>query len=130
VGQFSVLPVGKLMLDSFEPSVDTLAPFAKFVEERPEGDHENPIITLDFLDILASLDTWSRCRAGNGCIFMHFVHIRFLNILSTSRPDSIPSPPRLVFSFLLVFVDEPHNAFFGNGNFFHSTFTHKSLKML
>jgi len=92
------------MLDSFEPSVDTLAPFAKFVEERPEGDHENPIITLDFLDILASLDTWSRCRAGNGCIFMHFVHFRFLNILSTCSPDSIPTPPRLVFSLLLVLI--------------------------
>ena len=122
MGQFSVLPVGKLMLDSFEPSVDTLAPFAKFVEERPEGDHENPIITLDFLDILASLDTWSRCRAGNGCIFMHFVHFRFLNILSTSRPDSIPSPPRLVFSFLLVLFDVSQNGLLHEKPFFHAGF--------
>ena len=81
------------MLDSFEPSVDALSPFTELVEERPEGDHENPVVALDFLDIFASLDTWSRRGIRNWCKSMHIDLFRRDHILSTNRPVSIGSPP-------------------------------------
>ena len=127
---FSVLPVGELVLDRLKTPVNALSPFSEFVKERPEDDHESSLVPGNLLDILAGLNTWGRWRVGNWCKSTHIVLFRRDDILSTSRPDSIPSPPRLVSVVRRVFVDVPHDSFAHDSQFFHAGFSCISLKTL
>ena len=102
------------VLDSFEPLFDVLAPFSKLVEERPEDDHESPMVSFNLLDVFAALNARCRRWVRNGGKIAHIPNVaqgrteyglyRIVNILSTLGPFILSVPPPLVFRLLLVFV--------------------------